>query len=150
MSYSNKARKALIARQSNAPFVLVLIDGDITLVSDVQTLKKLAYGEKFNDTFVRRGQQGGTDAARRLRDDLLGHMKSSSEFKDHWKIIFRVYAKVKYLGRAYVDAGIISDGQGWAAFVEGFNMFSPWHEFINAGNYKEAADNSIKGELLTR
>lgn len=80
-----------------------------------------------------------------MRDSLKQEL---SGIADHWKIIIRVYANISGLGRTYVESGVIANDTLWKHFVHGFNRSSQWHEFVDAGRDKEAADNRIKGKSI--
>lgn len=94
------------------------------------------------------GIEGGESAARRLRGSLKQELKSLNKFVDHWKILIRVYANITGLGRNYVESGVIANEILWRNFVDGFNRSSQWHEFVDAGRDKEAADDCIRGKCM--
>ena len=113
-------------------FVLVLIDGDVTL---------------WKDDYIKDGLQGGERAARDLRAALFDYLKSKPYFKHDHTIAAKIYLKLSGLSKTYVDAKTISSVDTFLRFVQGFNNTFPTMSVIDAGNGKEGADMKIRGRF---
>jgi len=114
------------------PFVLVLIDGDITM---------------FCDDYIQRGTAGGHDAARDLRKAVYEYFKSKDGFLLDTKIVIHVFGNVTGLSRTYADCKVVPDPMVFRQFLQGFNKEHALCHFIDAGDDKEAADNKVKEEM---
>ncbi|EXJ92478.1 hypothetical protein A1O3_01029 [Capronia epimyces CBS 606.96] len=114
------------------PFVLVLVDGDITM---------------FSDDYVRRGSVGGHDAARDLRKAVYEYFKTKTGFHLDTKIVIHVFANIAGLSKIYQEARILPDPVVLRQFLQGFNKQHALCHFIDAGDDKEAADNKVKEEM---
>ncbi|EXJ92477.1 hypothetical protein A1O3_01028 [Capronia epimyces CBS 606.96] len=113
-------------------FVLVLIDGD---------------GMPFLDEFVSRGLEGGEDAGKHLRTAVLDYYKTHAKYHADDRIVMRIYANSKGLGRTYKAAKIIPDEAVFDQFMIGFNRSHPLSDFVDAGHHKEAADSKLKANF---
>ncbi|KAK7894882.1 hypothetical protein LTR67_005621 [Exophiala xenobiotica] len=111
-------------------FLLVLIDGD---------------SMPFLDEFLPRGIEGGEDAGKHLRSAVLDYYKTNARFHADDRVIIRVYANVRGLGRTYKAAKIIPEESVFDQFITGFNKSHPLSDYIDAGAHKEAADSKMKG-----
>lgn len=116
------------------PFTLVLVDGD---------------GLPFTDEHVKRGSEGGEQAARALRNTIIEYLQHDQNIPAGTKTVIRVFANIAGLGKAYCEHGILPNPHDINPFVRGFNKYTPLCDYVDAGDDKEAADNKIKGKLLT-
>lgn len=96
-----------------------------------------------------RGIEGGDEAAKRLKQAIFDELRYEPDFKHDERILIRVYANLRGLGKAYVDHNILSSTDIFSNFVLGFNKAHPLCDFIDAGNHKEAADNKLRGRCET-
>ncbi|EHY54563.1 hypothetical protein HRR83_004316 [Exophiala dermatitidis] len=113
-------------------FVLVLIDGD---------------SMPFLNEFVSRGLEGGEDAGKHLRTAVLEYYKTLSKYHADDRVVIRIYANSKGLGRAYKSAKLIPDESVFDQFMIGFNRSHPLSDFVDAGHHKEAADSKLKANF---
>ncbi|EXJ85597.1 hypothetical protein A1O1_05963 [Capronia coronata CBS 617.96] len=113
-------------------FVLVLIDGD---------------GMPFLDEFVSRGLEGGEDAGKHLRTAVLNYYQTHAKYHADDRVVMRIYANAKGLGRTSKAAKIIPDESVFDQFMIGFNRSHPLSDFIDAGHHKEAADSKLKANF---
>ncbi|KIW50044.1 hypothetical protein, variant [Exophiala xenobiotica] len=113
-------------------FLLVLIDGD---------------SMPFLDEFLPRSIEGGEDAGKHLRSAVLDYYKTNAKFHADDRIIIRVYANVRGLGRTYKAAKIIPEESIFDQFITGFNKSHPLSDYIDAGAHKEAADSKMKANF---
>ena len=60
----------------------------------------------------------------------------------------KIYCNTAGMAKRMAKAGIANGVEVWRDFVTGFNQMYPFFEIIDAGNDKEAADTSIKGDLF--
>lgn len=101
---------------------------------------------QFCDGYVKRGSDGGRDAAVHLSGNLTKLLRAKANLQPHWKVIVRLYANISKLGEVYVSSGIIHNLLIWQNFVQAFNKESSLCEFVDAGGDKESADTRIKGQ----
>ncbi|KIX06198.1 uncharacterized protein Z518_04172 [Rhinocladiella mackenziei CBS 650.93] len=111
------------------PFVLVLIDADITM---------------FSDNYVQRGSAGGHDAARDLRKAIYEYFKTKDGFLLDTKIVIHMFANMAGLSKTYQESKILSDPMFLRQFLQGFNKEHALCHFIDAGDDKEAADKEME------
>jgi hypothetical protein len=76
---------------------------------------------------------------------VLDYYKTNPRFHADDRIIIRVYANVRGLGRTYKAAKIIPEESVFDQFITGFNKSHPLSDYIDAGAHKEAADSKMKG-----
>ncbi|KAL8704523.1 MAG: hypothetical protein Q9201_002333 [Fulgogasparrea decipioides] len=112
-------------------FVLCLIDGD---------------GYLFDDSLLRQGAVGGSDAAHRLLDNIKRHAQAYDGAMQ-WKIIVRVYANIEGLLKKYAYIGFGEEEKALRQFVAGFTQSQPLFDFVDAGQGKERADHKVKEQL---
>jgi hypothetical protein len=81
-----------------------------------------------------------------LKRALEDYVKSVSPPVDpSARFLIRVYANMKGMSKAYVDANILTGQHIFGEFVQGFNMADPLCDFVDAGNGKECSDEKLKG-----
>ncbi|KXL49717.1 hypothetical protein M433DRAFT_114820 [Acidomyces richmondensis BFW] len=121
-----ESREHQLAR---TPFIVVIIDGDIT---------------KFCDTYVQSGVEGGRRAAGHLFSFIKNNLTKEKGMKDDWEIVVRIYVSMEKLAEAYRVAGLRTWDASFRDFVKGFNAERRLFECIDAGNDKEAADRKVQ------
>ena len=77
---------------------------------------------------------------------MFEYLRHDEDFKHDTKIITRIYANLRGLGKTYTESGILSSTVIFHEFLLGFNKALPTCDFIDAGNHKEAADSKLKGQ----
>ena len=92
-----------------------------------------------------RGAEGGEEAGKHLRTTILDFHKTHSRYHADDRIIIRVFANCRGLGRTYKAAKVIPDESVFEQFLVGFNSSHPLSDYVDAGNRKEAADSKMKG-----
>ncbi|KAL9591269.1 MAG: hypothetical protein Q9179_007893, partial [Wetmoreana sp. 5 TL-2023] len=117
-------------------FVLCLIDGDGYLVNRCP----------FDDSLLRQGAVGGSNAACRLLENIRRHVQAYDGAM-HWRIIVRIYANIEGLSKKYAYIGFGKEEKGLRQFVAGFTQSQPLFDFVDAGQGKERADHKIKEQL---
>lgn len=123
--------KQLARGQERNPFILVLVDAD---------------GYIFNDSLIRAGADGGTQAAQLLHSNIKASLQKKG--LEQCEIMVRLYANVAGLSRALSKAGLIgADKRSLAPFIANFNRSYPLADFIDAGELKENADFKLRGLL---
>ncbi|KAL4879853.1 hypothetical protein BJY04DRAFT_219661 [Aspergillus karnatakaensis] len=117
-------------RVGKLSYISVLVDGD---------------GMNFQEELVRKGKEGGHEAARALIQAAEKHVRNvNPEISPLAYVKIRVYANVHGLTRAYIEAGVLAIDQSLAAFIHGFNQADEWCDFIDVGSGKECSDVKVK------
>lgn len=112
--------------------MLVLIDGD---------------GMIFTNDFLRKGLQGGKEAAAALYHSIVSYIERETEIIPLTsRVLCRVYANVKGLAETLVRAGILEEVTQFEEFVRGFTNGRTLFDFIDVGPGKDRADDKIIGE----
>ncbi|KAL8833279.1 MAG: hypothetical protein Q9170_004362 [Blastenia crenularia] len=100
----------------------------------------------FDENLIRQGAVGGGEAAKRLLDNIKGHVQRYDGAM-HWKIIVRVYANLEGLLKKYAYIGFNEEERSLRQFVAGFTQSQPLFDYVDAGQGKERADHKIKEQL---
>ena len=116
--------------QEKDPFVLVLIDGD---------------GMIFDDNLLRKGEQGGHEAAGYLWNAVREYITTKVPEISSPKITTRVYANVRGLSEALYKSGIIERPSIFEEFARGFTGSKQLFDFIDVGMGKDRADDKLGG-----
>ena len=124
-----------MALQERDAFILVLIDGD---------------GMIFNDELVKKGEIGGKEAASALWDAVRDYLQAElPNLPLDYKIMTRIYANLKGLGKTCYDAGILHNPSTIEEFARGFTGSKHLFDFVDVGMGKDRADDKISGKLAT-
>lgn len=100
-------------------------------------------GAIFNDELLKRGDVGGGEAARLLKDYMIEHLLSNNSHKPQ-VIKAIIYMNAAGLGKA-LERHDICTSSVFRQFVLGFNQATPLFAIIDVGMGKEAADTKLKG-----
>ena len=119
-----------ITMVKQAPFILVLVDGD---------------GMIFQNHLLRLGEHGGKQAADMLKKSVSSWSKSL-ELSEGVQIAVRIYANARGLADTCRKAGIVSSPEVVEDFFRGFTQGDDLFNFIDVGSGKDRADNKMKGE----
>lgn len=95
---------------------------------------------------MKAGAAGGHRAATRLKSELEAHLTESVDYQPHWRVMVRVYVKLRDMVRTYTKARIVADSYTVRDFFRGFNEQYPLFEVVDAGDDSQGADTKIKGE----
>ncbi|KAI3328102.1 hypothetical protein HD806DRAFT_485095 [Xylariaceae sp. AK1471] len=129
---AGRERYKQLARGSERnPFVLVLIDGD---------------GYIFDDQFLTRGAEGGSQAAQHLNNAIKKSLQAKG--LDNCEIVIRIYANLTTLSKILSKhdlAGV--DKRSLSPFMANFNRSYGLTDFVDAGELKEGADFKIRALL---
>ena len=104
---------------------------------------------QFNDSYVKRGMDGGREAAIDL-GCLLKQRLGEQKMQSDWKLCVRIYLHMRGWTKTYRDAGILVDERSTREFVASFNRENSMFEIVDAGNDKEGADVKIKRKCCWR
>jgi len=115
----------------NAPFVVVLIDGSESMLTEEH---------------VKDGVEGGKKAAREFHDHLMEYLTRRNIFENDWKLIIKIYASMDKLGTAYIRSGVINDIDAWRRFIKGFNEAHESCSFIDAGDDPARAQSNVQDQ----
>ncbi|RSL42912.1 hypothetical protein CEP53_011945 [Fusarium sp. AF-6] len=115
--------------KNDAPYLLLLIDGD---------------GLIFQDEYVQQGLEGGKKAAYAIRNAVADLCNQSQERFNGIEIVCRVVANVAGLGKALYRDGSIDDINTFKEFTLGFTQAKASFDFIDVGYGKERADSKIR------
>lgn len=116
----------------NAPFVVVLIDGNESMLTEEH---------------VKDGVEGGKKAARKLHDHLMEYLTRKSIFENDWKLIIKIYASMDKLGTAYIRSGVIDDIDEWRRFIKGFSEAYEPCSFIDTGDDPTTAQSNVQDQV---
>ena len=108
--------------------IVVLVDGD---------------GAIFDDDLIVRGQDGGHNAAQRLRLSIASHLKET-QGDVAYQIWVYVFFNKRGLSETFNNIGLIGFKE-FDDFVLGFNKSSERFIMVDVGNTKEAADAKLRG-----
>ncbi|KAG8866760.1 hypothetical protein FRB97_003753 [Tulasnella sp. 331] len=100
----------------------------------------------FSHDLLQRGQDGGAEAARRLKDGLLKHINENHGIKPR-ETKAMIFMNVFGLGLTLERNGICHS-HIFRQFVLGFNQATPLFSIVDVGNGKEAADAKLRESLL--
>ena len=131
LSLANQKIDALQKSMDCDRFVLAVIDGDNAL---------------FRDEYIKDGAAGGEQAAQKLYQSIVDHLKNKPYFQLDFKVVIKIFVNLSGLSRAYTEARILPNNIALLPFVQGFNKTHELAEIIDAGNLKEAADTKVKGK----
>lgn len=94
-------------------------------------------------------EAGGQDAARQLKSAVLEYVRNVQDGAVGFdvRIVVRVYANFKGLGKTYQGAKILENANDLYLFARGFNMGDQLCDFIDAGDGKECSDVKIGGKF---
>ncbi|GKZ30190.1 hypothetical protein AbraIFM66950_008139 [Aspergillus brasiliensis] len=107
--------KAIMDRE---PFIVVLLDGT---------------GIIFKDEFLRKGEEGGKIAAKKLAVALKDYVASNFPGLDGPKVIARMYVNLKGLSEMCVRGAISTDPSSIEGFARGFNNGHPLFDLVDTG-----------------
>lgn len=104
---------------------------------------------QFCEHYIKRGLQGGQDAARKLIQAVEAHVKIVDPgVPSNVSYCVYVFANVGGLTNAYRDAQILGDKEKLTLFIRGFNQGGHMCHFEDVGYGKDFADDKIRGECL--
>ena len=112
--------------QNRNPYVIVLIDGD---------------GMLFKEDLIRKGIEGGKQAANALRDSIL---EQCHELANEMEIAAKVCANVTGLSKAMLRDGSLKNTDDLRDFTLGFTQGKASFDFVDVGHGNERADSKIK------
>ena len=115
------------------PFTLVLVDGN---------------GLTFVDDLVKRGSEGGEEAARILRITIIEYLQHDQNIPAGTETVIRVFANIAGLGKTFSHHKILPSPDDFDSFIRGFNSAIPLCDYVDAGNDQEATNNKIKGDSI--
>ncbi|KAG8869799.1 hypothetical protein FRB98_002177 [Tulasnella sp. 332] len=101
-------------------------------------------GAIFSDDLLQRGQDGGVEAARQLKEGLLKHINENHGIKPRETKVM-IFMNVFGLGWTLERHGICHS-HVFRQFILGFNQATPLFSIIDVGNGKEAADAKLRGQ----
>ncbi|KAL1735852.1 hypothetical protein EV714DRAFT_243168 [Schizophyllum commune] len=116
--------------QAKGHRIVVLVDGD---------------GAIFDDDLIVRGQDGGHNAAQRLRLSIASHLKET-QGDVAYQIWVYVFFNKRGLSETFNNIGLIGFKE-FDDFVLGFNKSSERFIMVDVGNTKEAADAKLRALL---
>jgi hypothetical protein len=122
----------LSGSQDRDPFVVLLIDGE---------------GSMFSDEYIKKGAQGGKEAAELLSSAASEFVSQTLPHLNNPKIVVRIYANVRGTAEALCKIGVIDKLALFDDFIRSFNTTRILFEFVDAGNRKDAVGDKV-GELL--
>ena len=111
--------------------IVVLVDGD---------------GAIFDDNLIVRGQDGGHNAAQRLRLSIASHLKET-QGDAAYQVWVYVFFNKRGLAETFNNIGLIGFKE-FDDFVLGFNKSSERFIMVDVGNTKEAADAKLRGAWM--
>lgn len=111
--------------------ITCLIDGD---------------GAIFNDGLLRRGSDGGVDAAAALVRVIHGQFPPIAHYE--YKLRVWVFLNQRGLESALAKRGMDEASTNLRDFMSGFNSSSSMFAMIDVGDSKEAADHKLRGILV--
>jgi len=91
------------------------------------------------------GEDGGKEAADELNDRVIAYLQTFNLDLNGAKVMIRAYADVKNLQYACVRNGKMVSSASLSRFVIGFNQRQALFDFVDVGDWKEGADNKIRG-----
>jgi hypothetical protein len=114
--------------------VLALIDGD---------------GYIFKDELLKRGLDGGREAAQMLNENIMAHVVKGDKSGSRVQVWTHIFFNLKGLQQTLVGCDVCTCNE-FDAFMMGFNQANPRFTINDVHSGKEAADAKIKGEDSTR
>ncbi|VUC26772.1 unnamed protein product [Clonostachys rosea] len=121
-------------QQERQSFVVALIDAD-------------ADGYVFHNDYLRRGENGGEDAADALQEALAHYVRELGGIPDNAGIMVKAFANLGGLGRALVRDRVLQDAGQLREFASGFSNRKALFDFIDVGSGKERADHKIRENI---
>jgi len=94
---------------------------------------------------LNKGEDGGKEAADELNDRVIAYLKILNIDMSGTKVMIRAYADMKNLRYACVRNRKMDSGADLSRFVVGFNQRQALFDFVDVGDWKEGADNKIRG-----
>ncbi|AEO69069.1 uncharacterized protein THITE_2119073 [Thermothielavioides terrestris NRRL 8126] len=121
----------LKAAAESSPFAFVVIDGD---------------GAIFREDLIARGEEGGSQAAHELHQQLKAYFHENPHFSSIDTIFVHVVLSVDGLSRALHASGTlpITDHAILTKFGRGFCRAQPLFSFTDVGYGKEQADHKVR------
>lgn len=116
--------------KDNNPFILALIDGD---------------GVIFQESLLRAGQDGGSQAAHALLEGIKKHVQNLHESAGNWTVMVQIYANFDGLSKKLTQVGILKSPSEFNEFIRAFNLNQALFQIVDVGFGKERADHKIKG-----
>lgn len=100
---------------------------------------------QFQERFLKKGEEGGKDAADEFLARIKDYLKSSSIYADDMDIMVRAYANLKGLAQACFQSGKLKHAADLGFFAVGFTKRQALFDFVDVGAGKERADYKIRG-----
>ena len=114
--------------------MLAVIDGD---------------GYIFKDELLKRGRDGGREAAQTLNENILAHVGKEEQNGPRVQVWVYFFFNLKGLQQTLVGCNACTSDE-FEAFITGFNHANSRFTINDVHSGKEAADSKIKGEYLIR
>ena len=95
----------------------------------------------FHENLIRKGIEGGKQAANALRDTVL---KQCHELANEMEVVAKVCANVTGLSKAMLRNGSLQNINDLRDFTLGFTQGRASFDFVDVGHGKERADSKIK------
>ncbi|CAK4030169.1 Hypothetical predicted protein [Lecanosticta acicola] len=131
LDHYKTAYSQCISMVKQAPFVLVLVDGD---------------GMIFQNYLLRLGEYGGRQAADILKKRVSSWSRTAN-IPEASQIAVRIYANSKGLAQTCTKAGIVNSPEVVEDFFRGFTQGGDLFNFIDVGSGKDRADTKMKADF---
>ena len=95
----------------------------------------------FHEDLIRKGIEGGKQAANALRDTVL---EQCHELANQMEVVAKVCANVAGLSKAMLRDGSLASAEDLRNFTLGFTQGRASFDFVDVGHGKERADSKIK------
>jgi hypothetical protein len=100
---------------------------------------------QFKEDLIRKGPEGGADAAQLLQQHILECI-SRFDSVDECSIIVRIYANLQGISKALARIGQAGhEARSLAPFTSSFTRSQELFDFIDTGDQKETVYSKIKG-----
>jgi hypothetical protein len=116
--------------QDKESIVLALIDGD---------------GYIFQDELLKRGHEGGRDAAQTLHESITAHVGYENQNAPRAQVWVYFFCNLNGLEQTLVGSNACTVDE-YEAFMTGFDEASPRFTINDVHSGRDAADSKIKGE----
>jgi hypothetical protein len=105
-------------------------------------------GYIFREQLVKKGLEGGVDAAQFLLQEVKNCLSRLDSDADRCRIMVRVYANLKGLSKALALAGGQAglEARSLAPFTSSFTRSQELFDFVDAGDKKEGVEFKIRGK----
>ncbi|KAF8511209.1 hypothetical protein JB92DRAFT_2935975 [Gautieria morchelliformis] len=130
---SHKRQMAIQVSKDRDSIVLALIDGD---------------GYIFKDELLKRGRDGGREAAQTLNEKILARVGEEEQNRPRVQVWTYFFCNLKGLQQTLVGHDVCTSGE-YEAFMTGFNQANSRFTINDVHSGKEAADSKIKAYLQT-